>query len=144
MKTSTVKAKVSRSFVRFIRRNHIVIDRGHAWSVYRVGGRKAILAILSGDKVAVINSHEGTGRSLAVNASNSATVVDVPTTLALPASMPKGAAAKIAGWDDSRAGGGMIHIVLKAGFKFDTGLSIASANTVKDAIAIMRTVVAAH
>jgi hypothetical protein len=117
-----MKTNVSRSFVRFIRRNNAAhINRGHAWSVYRVGGRKAILAMLNPAKVAPIKAQE------------------VTEALTLPASMPKGSAAKIAGYDDSRTGGGMIHIVLKAGFTFDKGLTIASVSTVKDAIAVMRT-----
>jgi len=125
-----MKTNVSRSFVRFIRRNRIAIDRGHAWSVYRVGGRKALLAMLNPAKTSPIRSQEASIKAQ-----------EVTVALSLPASMPKGAAAKIAGYDDSRTGGGMIHIVLKTGYKFGAGLNIASVSTVKDAVAIMRTAV---
>lgn len=125
MKTSANR-KFTRTFIRFIRRTKAVkvASKSHLWGIYRAGGKKAVLSLLNGSKVSPIKAQE------------------VTEALALPASMPKGAAAKIAGYDDSRAGGGMIHIVLKSGYKFDTGLNIASVSTVKDAISTMRTATA--
>lgn len=58
----------------------------------------------------------------------------------LPPSMPKGAAEKIAKYDDNRNIQKGIFVVLKKGYVFNDGEFFTTVNNVKEAIAAMRTV----
>jgi hypothetical protein len=105
--------KYTRTFKRFVNRNAKGQSIKPLWKLYKAGGKGAVLSHLQGDKVA-------------------------QKPLELPPSMPKSAASKICVYDDCRAGGGNITIKLVDGWVFDSGLNMASASNVKDAIALMR------
>jgi hypothetical protein len=117
--------------------------------IYSLGGKSAVLDFFALRLRRLQGAKNPTRIKLteSTDAKNARLVKESPMACDIPPSMPKGAAAKIAKWEDKRVQGGEIEITLLPGFYFDAfgsaplnAVCMSSAISVKDAIVLMRTV----